>query len=68
MNYEILSLNLNYKYNMGSPYIRYNFKEKFKLVNEIKSIIWTAKDVKDLIKQIEEYKGYEVINIKYKNN
>jgi len=39
MNYEILSLNLNYKYNMGSPYIKYNFKEKLKLVNEIKSII-----------------------------
>ena len=68
MNYEILSLNLNYKYNMGSPYIKYNFKEKLELVNEIKSIIWIAKDVKDLIKQIEEYKGYEVINIKYKSN
>ena len=68
MNYEILSLNLNYKYNMASPYIKYNFKEKLKLVNEIKSIVWIAKDVKDLIKQIEEYKGYEIINIKYKSN
>ena len=67
MNYEILSLNLNYKYNMGSPYVKYTFKEKLKLVNEIKSIVWIAKDVKDLIKQIEEYKGYEVINIKYKS-
>ena len=68
MNYEILSLNINYKYNMGSPYIKYNFNEKLKLVNEIKSIVWIAKDVKDLINQIEEYKGYKVINIKYKSN
>ena len=52
---------------MGSPYVKYTFKEKLKLVNEIKSIVWIAKDVKDLIKQIEEYKGYEVINIKYKS-